>query len=130
MNSQTKLTATVIWFSILSGVFVMLQFLGDGIASLSTDFKVRSVPLLLVAMTPPVVAVIGRMEVIPKAKSDPSFIQRLVLSLALCEAPAILALIIFPNEFTMERTFALTSSVLALLVLFPLNMPYPKKADS
>jgi hypothetical protein len=130
MNPQTKLTATIIWFSILSGVFVMLQFFGDGIASLSTDFTVRSVPLLLVAMIPPVVTVIGRMEVIPKAKSDQGFIQRLVLCLALCEAPVILALIVFPKDFTMERTFAFISSVLALLVLFPPNMPYLKKMNS
>jgi hypothetical protein len=130
MNPQTKLTATIIWFSILSGVFVMLQFLGDGIASLSTDFTVRSVPLFLLAMTPPVVAVIGRIEVIPKARNDQSFIQRLLICLALCEAPVILALIVFPKDFTMERTFAFISSVLALLVLFPPNMPYLKKMNS
>ena len=119
MTPQTKTTATIIWFAIFSGLFIILQFAGGGFERLSGEIGVKSAPLMLVGLMPLVVGVIGRMMVIPKAKSDEAFMSRLVLCLALCEAPAIMGIFAFPKDYTLETTVAFIGSVLGMLPLFP-----------
>jgi hypothetical protein len=122
MNPQTKLIATIIWFAILGGQFIILHFAAGGIGILSGEMEVRSVPLFLVGFVPLIVGVIGRMLVIPGAQNDEDFFRRLVICLVLCETPAFMGMFVFSRELVTEITFAFVGSVLGLLVLFPLNI--------
>ncbi len=122
MDKPTKLTTTVIWFAILSGLFIILHFAAGGVGTLSGEIDVQSMPLMLVGVIPLIVGVIGRMVVIPKAKTNEAFTSLMVLSLAMCEAPAILGMLAFPKEFVTERTFAFVGSVIGVLVLFPMSI--------
>ena len=119
MKPQIKLVATAIWFSILFGVLVIQFVLGGGFTAFGAEMEIRSIPLMLVGLFPLVVAVVGRILVIPAAHSDQAFMVRLIICLALCEAPFFIGLFVMAPDYAAEKAFALFGSVLGLLILFP-----------
>lgn len=125
MQSQSKMTAIIIWFSILTGLFIILEFAAGGMASLSGDFNIQSTGLMLVGLIPPFMSVIGRFLVLTKATTIESFLPMLVICLALCEGPAIIGMFIFPEEFITERAFAFFGGVLGVILLCPVGMSGP-----
>lgn len=122
-----KLVPLIIWFAILMGLFIILEFAGGGIASLDAEFKVRSFPLLLVGLIPLVVGSVSRAVVIPKAKTYEQFIQMLVISLALCEGPAIISMFVFSSEFAAEKAFTFICAIIGIAILCPHFLPQPSK---
>lgn len=127
MQSQVKVTATIIWFAILSGLFIILHIAGGGLGTLSAEMNLRSIPLFIVGFIPLFVGVGGRMLVIPKAQNDQAFTTMLVICLALCEFPAMLGMFVYHPDLEIEKSFAFVGSVLGVIVLFPLNIAYPAK---
>lgn len=119
MKPQIKLVATAIWFSILFGVLVIQFVLGGGFSAFSGEMEIKSIPLMLVGLFPLVIGVLGRMVVIPGARNDTDFITRLIICLALCEAPFFIGLFVMAPDYAAEKAFALFGSVLGLLILFP-----------
>lgn len=122
---QTKhpqITFLVIWFGIFSGLFVILQILGDGLSSLTGDFQIRSFPLMLVGFVPIAIGMTSRMLVLPQTRSDPQFVGVLIISLAVCEFFLFASIFLFPSEFTTEKAFSFIGTVLGVAVLCPLGI--------
>lgn len=117
---QFKATVTIIWLAIIIGLCFMLQFLGGGFSSLLGELHIRSYPLLLVGIIPLAIGMVGKMILLPQAKSDQTFQTILIVSLALCETPAMMSFFVFPPEMTTEKSFAFLGSVIGSALLCPL----------
>ena len=119
--SPNQLTATIIWFAIFSGLFVILFFVGGGISALQGEFQIRSFPLMLLGIVPLIVGMAGRV-ILPTKESDQQFQTALIILLAICEAPALVGLLVYPDAYVTERGFAFVGAVLGVLVLCPLTI--------
>lgn len=120
-----KLVPLVIWFAILMGLFIILEFAGGGLATLNIEVQLSCPPLILLGFLPLVVAAIARAIIIPKAKTQEQFLQRFIIALALCEGVAIISMFVVSSEFAAEKAFTFISSVIAIVVLCPLFLPQP-----
>lgn len=108
------------------GVFVIQQFVGGGFGMLTDELKLNSFPFLLVGLIPLVVGVIGRMVVIPAARTEQDFMTRLIICLACCEMPVFIGIFVLAPELTTEKAFAFIGSTLGMLLLFPMTITHQK----
>ena len=125
----SKHVALIIWFAILSGVFIIAEFAAGGFPAPAEDFEIVSYTAMLLGIVPLIVGVILRLAVLSRISSDETFLRVLVVGLALCEGPAILALFAMDAELATERAFAVIGSIAGIALLIPFGIKRPSKSD-
>lgn len=115
MKNETAgalLTIWVIWFALMTGVFVMYFVIGHAEAKAAADNSLIG----LMPLSAVVIATVIRWALLPRARRFPALLQLFIIGMALSEGTCIIGLFVFPAE--VKTLFPL--GVVSMLQFIPL----------
>ncbi len=123
-KSPLTLFFWVIWFSILSGLFVLQFLLGGGPEaagnpSLLVAFQVGALVLAAVSL-------FVRFRVIPRIENMAKKLPVMIIGLAIAEAIGIIGIVIIPVEQATVRLFLLSLSIICIVLSAPVYVLHRK----
>lgn len=108
----------IIWFAILSGLFVMQAFAGGGIPSGSDQGEAPALFLTL-ALVAAAASLFVRFAAIPRLKELEKKLPAMVVGLALGEGIGIIGMFAVPHQYGATRLFMLGISIACVVLSAP-----------
>lgn len=124
MQSQQapiQVTAWAIWFAILSGLVVIQLFVGGGFPSEIDHGKPSALQQYLPAV-PALLALVGRVLVIPRISTSQNKLTAMVIGLALAEATGLLGIFLVDKEYGSTKLAHFVLSILVILTMAPVYL--------
>ncbi|MGC4015565.1 MAG: hypothetical protein QM755_13755 [Luteolibacter sp.] len=108
----------VIWFAILSGLFVIQLFVGGGIPE-GPDQGQAPLVFIAAGSVAAFASLLVRFLILPSKKSLEQKLPLMIISLALAEAPGIAAAVVVPHGFAQTRLWMFLAAVGCVIISAP-----------
>ena len=123
VQMQQLIMFWVVWFSILSGLFIMMAVGGDRTLAGGTGIPPKPEAWSMMSILGLVLAGMGvfcRILVVPRVAAMQAKLTVMIIGLALCEACGVIGIFVVDSQLPRERIFLFWVAVMTVMISAPI----------